>query len=260
MVLMVISSITGLAIAGEGGVASSKPIATAVVGPGGLAVARPVATAIAGVSASEVSALGIPLNKFKAYVQAKPYAEMYFSSDKKYGLAQGSGQGRDRLGVLVGPDYQSTDSDTSGAAEKLSPIPADDTVQVDVANDAGQRDSEQQHSNIDDRDDELSRRLTSQENELVASNPSLHVQHPISVEQFQQQQFQPYSFVPATSPFRYNWHPESVQLEQAPRYEQLAYFDQRAGYGVPQQYYPFHPQSQQHLLPINPYQYRGHYN
>lgn len=40
--------ILGLAIAGEGGVASSKPIATAVVGPGGLAVARPVATAIAG--------------------------------------------------------------------------------------------------------------------------------------------------------------------------------------------------------------------
>lgn len=32
-----------------GGVASSKPVATAVVGPGGLAIARPVATAIAGV-------------------------------------------------------------------------------------------------------------------------------------------------------------------------------------------------------------------
>jgi hypothetical protein len=29
---------SGLAIAGEGGVASSKPVATAVVGPGGLAV------------------------------------------------------------------------------------------------------------------------------------------------------------------------------------------------------------------------------
>lgn len=35
---------------GDGGVAASKPIATAVVGPGGLAIARPVATAIAGVS------------------------------------------------------------------------------------------------------------------------------------------------------------------------------------------------------------------
>lgn len=30
--------LVGLAIAGEGGVASSKPVATAVVGPGGLAV------------------------------------------------------------------------------------------------------------------------------------------------------------------------------------------------------------------------------
>lgn len=35
---------------GIGGVAASKPIATAVVGPGGLAIARPVGTAIAGVS------------------------------------------------------------------------------------------------------------------------------------------------------------------------------------------------------------------
>lgn len=32
--------IVGLAIAGEGGVASSKPVATAVVGPGGLAVGK----------------------------------------------------------------------------------------------------------------------------------------------------------------------------------------------------------------------------
>lgn len=38
---------------GLGGVAASKPIATAVVGPGGLAIARPVATAIAGVAPEE---------------------------------------------------------------------------------------------------------------------------------------------------------------------------------------------------------------
>lgn len=43
----------GLSIAGVGGVASSKPSATAVVGPGGLAIARPVATAIAGVQINE---------------------------------------------------------------------------------------------------------------------------------------------------------------------------------------------------------------
>lgn len=32
--------LVGLAIAGVGGVASSKPVATAVVGPGGLAVGK----------------------------------------------------------------------------------------------------------------------------------------------------------------------------------------------------------------------------
>lgn len=48
----------GLAIAGEGGVASSKPAATAIVGPGGLAIARPVATAIAGVDPSTVGFTG----------------------------------------------------------------------------------------------------------------------------------------------------------------------------------------------------------
>lgn len=41
-------------VKGLGGVAASKPIATAVVGPGGLAIARPVGTAIAGVSPDQV--------------------------------------------------------------------------------------------------------------------------------------------------------------------------------------------------------------
>lgn len=45
-----ISFVLILRVLGEGGVAASKPIATAVVGPGGLAIARPVGTAIAGVS------------------------------------------------------------------------------------------------------------------------------------------------------------------------------------------------------------------
>lgn len=35
---------------GPGGVAASKPVATAIAGVGGLAIARPIATAIAGVS------------------------------------------------------------------------------------------------------------------------------------------------------------------------------------------------------------------
>lgn len=260
MLILIVLSFSGLAIAGEGGVASSKPIATAVVGPGGLAVARPVATAIAGVSASEVSSLGIPLNKFKSFSQIMPYSEVHFPSAKKYGLAQGTGQGRDRLGVLVGPEYQSADAATSGADEKLIPIPADDTVQVEVANGSGQGKTEENNGHNDENDDDLSRRLTSQENDLVASIPSLRAQQPISIDQYQQHQLQPYSFVPATLPFRYNWHPEQVPLEQAPRYEPLAYFDQRAAYGLPSQYYQFHPQSQQNFMPINPYQYRGQYN
>lgn len=53
---------------GEGGVAASKPIATAVVGPGGLAIARPVGTAIAGVSPDQAL---VPI-----------YAEGYISGTK----------------------------------------------------------------------------------------------------------------------------------------------------------------------------------
>ena len=39
---------SGIAVAGEGGVASSKPQATAVAGKSGLAVASPHATAVSG--------------------------------------------------------------------------------------------------------------------------------------------------------------------------------------------------------------------
>lgn len=57
-------------VIGAGGVAASKPVATAVVGPGGLAVARPVATAIAGISPEDAV---IPI-----------YADGYFKfPDKK---------------------------------------------------------------------------------------------------------------------------------------------------------------------------------
>lgn len=59
-----------------GGVAASKPIATAVVGPGGLAIARPVGTAIAGVSPDQAL---VPI-----------YAEDYL------GLKPSSGKGKNQ--------------------------------------------------------------------------------------------------------------------------------------------------------------------
>lgn len=51
----------GLSIAGEGGVASSKPNAVALSGRNGLAVASPKATAIAGVSPEEAAAFSVNL-------------------------------------------------------------------------------------------------------------------------------------------------------------------------------------------------------
>lgn len=114
--------LVGLAIAGEGGVASSKPVATAVVGPGGLAVgkitnqicgkllresnvfelsARPVATAIAGVKPSDISALGLPIPSKLKDLAARDGA---FPLKGKYGLVSLSdGVSEDK--VLVGPSY-----------------------------------------------------------------------------------------------------------------------------------------------------------
>jgi Domain of unknown function (DUF4774) len=87
----------GLAIAGEGGVASSKPVATAVVGPGGLAVARPVSTAIAGVKPSEIGSLGIPVPIKKSGLRSSSKL-----ADGKYGFIQSDDSG---VGLLVGPNF-----------------------------------------------------------------------------------------------------------------------------------------------------------
>lgn len=51
----------GLSIAGEGGVASSKPNAVALSGRNGLAVSAPKATAIAGVTPEEAAAYSVSL-------------------------------------------------------------------------------------------------------------------------------------------------------------------------------------------------------
>lgn len=249
------------------------------MGPGGLAVARPVATAIAGVSAAEVSALGIPINKFRQMVKATPYAGVFepvaSAAGKKYGLAQGSGQGRDRFGVLVGPEYQAEDEPIAPISEpSANAIAADaDSVEVKVS---GQRIEEHAPTNsatgAEVNDDELAQRLTFQESELVAANPALRGQNqqqqPITLEQFHQQHIQPYqqqhiqpyaSYVPAA--FRYNhagnWHPELA--EQTARYEPLAYFDQRAAYGVVQPQQQYYNPYQPNVLQINPYQFRAHY-
>lgn len=254
----------GLAIAGEGGVASSKPIATAVVGPGGLAVAKPIATAIAGISASEVSALGIPIgSKFKTFMQSSPNSAVYVTGSKKYGLAQGSGQGRDRFGILVGPDYQSAQTETSDNkdTDKQQIIPADEAH-------AGESTTAERDIENADRigEEDLTRRLTSQENALVAAlNPQKFRVDPFQQQsqhhqqQQQLQHFQPYAFAAQTSPFHYNWQPQEQQhvFEQPSRYEPYSYFDNRASaYVMPHQFYPF---QQANVLPVNPYQFRQHY-
>lgn len=69
-------------LTGEGGVAASKPVATAVVGPGGLAIARPVGTAIAGVAPDDpllpifISGYTAPKNKNGSSTRA---ADAYIS-------------------------------------------------------------------------------------------------------------------------------------------------------------------------------------
>jgi hypothetical protein len=114
--------LVGLAIAGVGGVASSKPVATAVVGPGGLAVgkfnnhsltvsklnfinrlfvARPVATAIAGVKPSDISALGLPIPSKLKDLAARGGN---YPTKGKYGLVSLSDDDGDER-VLVGPDF-----------------------------------------------------------------------------------------------------------------------------------------------------------
>lgn len=60
-------------IAGEGGVAVSKPVAQAIVGPGGLAVARPVGTAVAGVEVEGI-------NQLKTSNKKKPKQGLWWNS------------------------------------------------------------------------------------------------------------------------------------------------------------------------------------
>lgn len=225
-----------MAIAGEGGVASSKPVATAVVGPGGLAVARPIATALAGISPSEVSALGIPIHhKYKAYFRAGTAPQqMYIPSSKKYGLATGNSP--DRLALLVGPDY----AHESRINEKnISALDDQSTVTI-VAPAAEEVDSKMP---LDEKKED-----STGENELLPPlKPRGPRPQPTTAEPIHPV---PYPFIPPVSPFRFNWDTEP--LEPAPGYEPIPFFDQRA-YNFPQ-FYPF-----PNVLPIHPFQFQNRF-
>lgn len=92
-----------MAVAGKGGVASSRPVATAVVGDGGLAIANPVATAIAGISLEEADELGIPIKKSLG-TKAKNFAQLNLPLKGRYGLTETMIESN--VGLLVGPEYQ----------------------------------------------------------------------------------------------------------------------------------------------------------
>lgn len=225
-----------MAIAGEGGVASSKPVATAVVGPGGLAVARPIATAIAGISPSEVSGLGIPIGgggqKFKSFLRET--AQVYLPSSKKYGLAPATEFDR---AILIGPGFVHE----SRIKEKDINAVEDQAMKVVISTDG---------IDVTEKSEEVESFVKEhpQENELL---PVLHStgQGPVAL----QQPSEPihggaqYPFIPPVSPFRFNWNTEP--LDPAPGYEPIPFFDQRA-YSFPQ-FYPY-----PNVLPMNPYHYQ----
>lgn len=77
----IINPLSGLSIAGEGGVASSKPNAVALSGRNGLAVASPKATAIAGVSPEEAAAFSISLPTRNQLVIKSPNSAAEKASD-----------------------------------------------------------------------------------------------------------------------------------------------------------------------------------
>lgn len=233
----------GLAIAGEGGVASSKPVATAVVGPGGLAVARPIATAIAGISPNEVAALGIPLKYKTPFFQETANSAIYLPT-RKYGLAQGTG--RDRIGVLVGPDFN---NDVQPSPDQPS-ISSEEPIHLKIET------KYESYDEIEAQRPEPVENIRSnnhqQENDLLLP-PIPQINQP-QIGQRDIPHIQPvqYPFIPPVSPFRFNWNSEPA--EPAPHYEPLPFYDQRA-YQVPH-FYPF----QQNTLPINPYHFQSHFH
>ncbi|KAJ6640693.1 hypothetical protein Bhyg_05624 [Pseudolycoriella hygida] len=248
----------GLAIAGEGGVASSKPIATAVVGPGGLAIARPVATAIAGISPSEVQGLGIPIGSHKSGMK---FQSVNVPTANRYGLASIA----NGLDLLVGPTF----SHESRVTEK--DISADDSHKADVEGDDGKKPEEKRIESDPSRGPDSKQNIPLHVNQHLASPQNFQTQYPFSVgppAHFQAgQRFAPglnapqhqqnqhphspdailpgqYPFIPPVTPFRFNW--DSAPIEPTQSYEPIPFMDNRAFNPAP--VYPFVP-------PMNPYQF-----
>lgn len=276
-------NILGLAIAGEGGVASSKPIATAVVGPGGLAVARPVATALAGISPSEVQGLGIPIGSHKTITQ---FQSINVPTASRYGLTSIS----NGIGLLIGPSFSHesrvTEKNISADNSHKNEIKAEEERKDDVNEDEKpiQFDKEVNNESEIDNKKQGQRPYAGQNfnemnrfhgNQYFPGSQNFQLQHPFPMVQ---QHFQPgqrfhgqgpsqgingpqdqpnqhphspdailpgqYPFIPPVAPLRFNW--DTAPIESTQSYEPIPFMDNRAFNPAP--VYPFVP-------PVNPYQF-----
>lgn len=102
----------------------SFKIATAVVGPGGLAISRPVATAIAGIDPDEINNLGIPLKKVKQTSSATLFNfELANKIKKGYGVGNDEGREGNEHEEEVeysGPTHSQKPPETSDASIALA--------------------------------------------------------------------------------------------------------------------------------------------
>lgn len=248
-----------MAIAGEGGVASSKPVATAVVGPGGLAIARPIATAIAGISPSEVQGLGIPVGSHKTATRF----QLNIPTANRYGLTSIA----NGLGLLVGPTFS---HESRVPAKDIS---ADDSHNGEIKMKDNQKQDESKPATSNEKaspNSDPGQNLLGtnqfQVNQRVPGPQNFQFQHPFPAQFQADRRYGPemsssqhvkqhphspdsilpaqYPFIPPVAPYRFNW--DTAPIDSAQSYEPIPFMNNRGFNPAP--VYPFVP-------PVNPYQF-----